>query len=108
MIAATDKILALSDEQTKIIPGHGSLSNKAELQAYRDMLSAVEAKLKPMIDSEKTLEEIATTKPLDEFNTVWGDGFIPADKWLGIAVDSMKSTHNQTIPKNVDLHDDFR
>ncbi|MEP6691862.1 MAG: MBL fold metallo-hydrolase, partial [Gemmatimonadaceae bacterium] len=38
-VAVADMALALVNDQTKIIPGHGPLSNKAELKVYRDMLA---------------------------------------------------------------------
>ena len=44
MIATADKVLALSDDKTRIIPGHGPLSNKAELKVFRDMLATVSAR----------------------------------------------------------------
>ena len=37
-IAAQKRILALADEQTKIIPGHGPLASRKDLQAAVDML----------------------------------------------------------------------
>jgi len=41
MIHALDQILAHTDEQTKIVPGHGLLASRADLQDYRDMLVQV-------------------------------------------------------------------
>ncbi|MCP4432239.1 MAG: hypothetical protein GY806_14785 [Gammaproteobacteria bacterium] len=41
LINAVDAILSLSNSSTKIIPGHGPLADKTQLQAYRDMLSTV-------------------------------------------------------------------
>ncbi|MGC1966235.1 MAG: MBL fold metallo-hydrolase, partial [Candidatus Acidiferrales bacterium] len=38
MIAAADVILALADDDTKIVAGHGPLGNKADLTKSRDML----------------------------------------------------------------------
>jgi len=38
MILAADKILTLVDNNTKIVPGHGPLGNKADLTEFRDML----------------------------------------------------------------------
>jgi len=38
MILAADKILTLVDNNTKIVPGHGPLGNKADLTKFRDML----------------------------------------------------------------------
>ena len=42
MIAASDANLAVANNDTIIIPGHGKpVSNKAELQEFRDMLVAI-------------------------------------------------------------------
>ncbi len=90
MIDATNVILEKINDQTKIIPGHGPLSNKAELTAYRDMLVSVQSAIKPMIEAGKTLEEITAANPLKSFNEEWGDGFLPPEKWLPIAYESMK------------------
>ena len=38
MIEASDTILSLADGETKIIPGHGPLGDRKQLQEYRDML----------------------------------------------------------------------
>src|SRR5205814_4915838 len=38
LIGAADKVLALCDDATKIIPGHGKLMTKADVTAYRQML----------------------------------------------------------------------
>ena len=89
MLRGVDTILALADEKTVIIPGHGPISNKIELQDYRDMLAGVQAKLLPMKRAGKTLEDVRKTNPLDAYNAQWGDGFLPAEKWLGIVYDSL-------------------
>ena len=90
MIAGADKILEIADDNTKIIAGHGPLSNKTELKAYRDMLVGVRDKIKPLVDAGKSLEDIAAENLLAEFNAQWGDGFLPPEKWLGIVVAAMK------------------
>ena len=35
MIPAVDAYLKLGNDQTKVVPGHGALGDKAELVAYR-------------------------------------------------------------------------
>jgi len=57
-IDAVNKILLLTDENTKIIPGHKNLSNKKELLAYRDMLVTIKDTVKKKIEEGKTKEEI--------------------------------------------------
>lgn len=46
----TEQILALSGDNTKIIPEHGALSNRAELEAYRQMLVELRVSRLPKSD----------------------------------------------------------
>jgi len=82
VIAAVDKVLAMVDDNTKIIPGHGPLATKAELKAYRDMLQAVSGRIKAQIADGKTLADVVASKPTAEFDAVWGQGFLPPDKFV--------------------------
>ncbi|HEY1907683.1 MAG TPA: MBL fold metallo-hydrolase, partial [Myxococcaceae bacterium] len=63
IIAAADRGLSLSDAGTKIIPGHGALGTKAELQTYRDLLVAVRDRVKALVAQGKTLEQAIAAKP---------------------------------------------
>jgi len=64
IIATTEAYLAVSNAQTKIVPGHGALSNKAELQKYHDMLVAVRAAVQGEITAGKTEDQAVADKPL--------------------------------------------
>jgi glyoxylase-like metal-dependent hydrolase (beta-lactamase superfamily II) len=81
VIAACDQVLGIATDKTKIIPGHGPLSNKAELGAYRDMLAAITDRIKKMIADGKTLEEITASNVSSDFDAKWGKGFIPPNKF---------------------------
>jgi len=81
-IAGADRGLELAGTNTKIIPGHGPLATKADLQAYRDMLATVAARIKDAKRAGKTMEETIAAKPTAEFDPVFGKGFLPADKWV--------------------------
>jgi glyoxylase-like metal-dependent hydrolase (beta-lactamase superfamily II) len=83
MIAADDLALALVDDATKIIPGHGPLGDRAALKRFRDMLAAVRERVAPLVRRGKTLEEIVAAKPLADLDAVWGRGFMKADRFLG-------------------------
>lgn len=69
LIRAVDQVLGQIDDQTSIIPGHGPLSNKAELSAYVERLKAVRDRVKVLIDEGKNLEEIIAANPTGEFDT---------------------------------------
>jgi glyoxylase-like metal-dependent hydrolase (beta-lactamase superfamily II) len=84
MIAAADRVLKISDDTTKIIPGHGPLSNKAELKAYRDMLVRISAKVDAMVKAKKTLAQVIAAKPTRDFDEAWGKGFLKPEQFVEI------------------------
>jgi cyclase len=81
VIAACDQVLGIATDRTKIIPGHGPLSNKAELKVYRDMLATISGRIKKMIAEGRKLEEITASKVSADFDDKWGKGFIPPHKF---------------------------
>lgn len=84
MLAATDQIIALADEQTKIIPGHGPVGSREELVRYRDMLSQVLMELRALKKQGKSQQEMIALQPTKSFDKEWGDGFLSPEKWLEI------------------------
>lgn len=81
VIAAADKVLAMVDDQTKIIPGHGPVASKADLQQYRDMVAQIVSRVEAGVKAGKTLEQIKAERPADGFG-VKPDGFITADRFV--------------------------
>lgn len=89
VIAAADKVLAIADDQTKIIPGHGAVATKADLQQYRNMVSEIVAKVEAGIKAGKTLEQIKADRPADGYG-VKADGFITADRFVETVFNMVK------------------
>ena len=81
MIAAADKALAIASDKTRIIPGHGPISNKAELKAYRDMLATVAERVGKLVAAGKTVEDVAAAKPTADLDEKWGKGFIKPEQF---------------------------
>ncbi|HEX8907104.1 MAG TPA: MBL fold metallo-hydrolase [Longimicrobiaceae bacterium] len=81
-IAAADRMLALANDRTRIIPGHGAVSGVAELRAYRDMLATSRDRVRAAIARGQTLEQLKAAHPLADLDAVWGKGFISPDAWL--------------------------
>ena len=81
VVAACDRALGIVSDKTKIIPGHGPLSNKAELKAYRDMLATVSARIRKMVADGRKLEDITASDATADFDEKWGKGFIGAAKF---------------------------
>ncbi len=82
VIAAADRVLAMANDSTKIIPGHGPVATKVDLKAYRDMLVTVTGRIKAFVKAGKTLEEITAAKPTAEFDEVWGKQFLQAGRFV--------------------------
>ena len=82
VIAATDKVLSLANDDTKLIPGHGPSATKGDLQSYRDMLATISARIKAQIKEGKKVEDAIAAKPTAEFDAVWGKGFLPPSKFV--------------------------
>lgn len=82
VIAATDKVLSLANDDTKLIPGHGPLATKRDLQIYRDMLATISTRIKAQIKEGKKLEDAIAAKPTAEYDAVWGKGSLPPNKFV--------------------------
>ncbi len=88
-VAAADKVLAIADDQTKIIPGHGAMATKADLQNHRNMIATVIAKVEAGIKAGKTLDQIKASNPTDGFG-VNPKGFISADAFVETVYNQVK------------------
>ncbi len=84
-IAGATKLLAVADNNTKIVPGHGPLGNKADIVKFRDMLVNVRGRLQKLKSSGKSLEEAVAAKPLDDLDPAWAKGFFNNDAFIQIA-----------------------
>ena len=88
-VTAADKALAIANDQTKIIPGHGVVATKADLQNHRNMVAEVIAKIEAGIAAGKTLDQIKAARPADGYG-IKADGFITADKFVETAYGILK------------------
>jgi glyoxylase-like metal-dependent hydrolase (beta-lactamase superfamily II) len=75
-----DAVIRMIDDATKVIPGHGPISSKAELVAYRAMIGDAVARVQALKAQGKNLEEAIAAQPLAGFNR--GEGFISADGFV--------------------------
>lgn len=89
VIKAVDRVLALVNEDTKIIPGHGRLSNPAELREYRAMLVTVRDRIKKLVKAGKSVEAILAEKPTKDLDGKWGRGGMEPEVWVGIVYDCL-------------------
>jgi cyclase len=90
VVAAADKVLAMVDDQTKIIPGHGPLATKATLKEYRDMVATIRDRIKAQMTAGKSLADIQAAAPTKDFDAKWGNGFLKPDQFVALVHASLK------------------
>lgn len=74
MIAASDANLAAATNSTIIVPGHGKpVSNRAELQEWRDMLVAIRQNVAKLKKSGMSRDETVAAKPTAAFDAKFGN-----------------------------------
>jgi glyoxylase-like metal-dependent hydrolase (beta-lactamase superfamily II) len=80
IISAAEKVLALANDSSKIIPGHGPLATKKELAAYRDTLKEIRSRVQSQITAGKSLEEVKAARLTKDWDDKLGQGFIKGDQ----------------------------
>jgi glyoxylase-like metal-dependent hydrolase (beta-lactamase superfamily II) len=89
VIAVIKKIMDICDSNTKVIPGHGPLSDRAGLEAYLKMLVAIRDNIASEIKAGKTLDEVIASKPTRVFDPIWGKGFLKPEQFVKIVYSSL-------------------
>jgi glyoxylase-like metal-dependent hydrolase (beta-lactamase superfamily II) len=90
VIAAADETLAAIGEKTRVIPGHGPLATRADLQAYRDTLKVLRDRIATLKAEGKSRDEVIAAKPTADHDAKWGTGFMKGETFTGLAYDSLK------------------
>jgi glyoxylase-like metal-dependent hydrolase (beta-lactamase superfamily II) len=84
LVAAVEIVLARVDEETIVIPGHGPIANRADLEAYRDMVVEIGRRVREMIEQGHTLDEVLAAKPTAAYDERNSSSFMPPEKFIGI------------------------
>ena len=79
MIAGSAQCLTQADAETKIVPGHGPLGDKAALSSYHDMLVTVRDRVQKQKNAGKSLQEVVAAKPTADLDAQWGKGNVTGD-----------------------------
>lgn len=83
MIDAIDSIIDMCNPETKLISGHGAVSDYDGFIAYRAMLTTVYERVKKMVADGKTFDEIVASQPTAEYDEKLDNTFTPKDKFIG-------------------------
>ena len=80
LLAALNQAIEMTNESTIVIPGHGPVARRAELAAYRDVLTGMRAQIFDAIEQGRSLDEIKAMRLADRYGDE--DDFITPDAFV--------------------------
>lgn len=84
-LAATKSLLALVDDKTRVVPGHGAMAGKPELTAQHDLLRLTQDRLAPFADKKAPMQEVLDKNPFADLDDKWGRGFVRSPLYTRMA-----------------------
>ena len=91
--------MALAGPDTKIIPGHGPLGTKAQMQATRDMLSTVRDRVAGLKSAGASEQEAVAKKPTANLDSLWAKGMFPGNEAVVIKPKSRIQIEISRMPR---------
>ncbi|HUH11919.1 MAG TPA: MBL fold metallo-hydrolase [Longimicrobiales bacterium] len=89
VIVTVERALELAGPATRVIPGHGELSGRAELEAYHAMLVDARGRVRQLMEEGLGRDAVIAAKPTAHLDAAWGGGFIAPDQFVGFLFDSL-------------------
>lgn len=90
LIKAVNHALFIVNEDTKIIPGHGTVATRQDLLDYRDVLLTIRQRIKVAMDAGKSLETIQEMNLTKEWDETHGQAFIKPHQIVEFVYKSLK------------------
>jgi cyclase len=81
-------VLDMAGPETQLIPGHGEVSGREDVQVFRDMIADVTQRVSQMVKQGMTLEQVMAAKPTAAYDEKWGS----PDRFLQGLYASLKAT----------------
>jgi cyclase len=70
MLEGLGMTIGMAGPNTKIIPGHGPMVDRAALIAHRDMILAIRDKVAALVREGKSVDEVLAAKPTSDFDSI--------------------------------------
>lgn len=91
ILASAGKLLALVNDDTKIVPGHGPLAKKTDLIEFRNMVQDSRERVAKLIAEGKTANQVVAAKPLADWYAKRGGDDMRTDAWVRYVYQSLKA-----------------
>ena len=82
MIRATEDWLKVSNDQTKVVVGHGPLGNKQSIADYNAMVKTARERIEKLVKEGKTEDQVVAARPLADLDKTWADDEKAADNFV--------------------------
>lgn len=83
--------IGLMGPNTKVIPGHGPISSRADLIAHRDMILAIRDRVAMLIDQGKSSDEVVAAHPTADYDAKIPMAMQTADRFVGQVYAELKA-----------------
>ena len=89
-IRATEAFLALANEDTRVMTGHGPLAKKSDIAEYNAMLKIARERVEKLFKDGKTEAEVIAARPLNDLDAKWAANDEAAVNFLKMVYNSFK------------------
>src|SRR6266852_2042833 len=90
MIRATNDWLKVSNDNTKVVVGHGPLAKKSDVAAYSEMVKTARERVEKLVNEGKSEAEVIAAKPLADLDKTWAANDQGADNFVKQVYNSFK------------------
>jgi cyclase len=90
MVRGTDEFLRLSNDDTKVVVGHGPLAKKADVATYNAMAKTARERVEKLFREGKSEDEVKAADPLKDLNATWAADDQAAANFLKQVYNSFK------------------
>ena len=88
LLSNNSKVMVPKDNLDLV--GLRPLGDKAQLQAYRNMLATVYERLSRLNSEGVSIEGAVGQKPLADLEKTWGNGIFTGERWLSLIYDGLE------------------
>ncbi len=89
-IRANTAYMALSNDDTKVVPGHGGLAKKADVSNYLAMVKTARERIEKLFKEGKSEAEVVAAKPLADLDASWADNEKAAQDFTKMVYNSFR------------------
>ena len=98
MIAATDAYLKLVNDKSRIVPGHGSIADRAALVSYRTMLVTARDRMAKLVKEGKSEDDVLAAKPFADLDAKWAPTDLAATNFIRVVYHSLADKPDEKKP----------